>query len=407
MAEDSDQERTEPASARRLEKAREEGDVPRSRELATCTILLAAGCGFWIFGEGLVRKLNSTLVSGLAFDRAQAFDFDVLLHRVGANFVDVLIALAPFGLLLMLVAVLSPMLIGGWLFSAKALQPDFGRMSPIKGLGNMISSRALVELGKAIGKAALVGTVAWLVMMHQKEAVLGLAVEPLKAGSAHLASLLLGSFIAIVCALVLIACIDAPYQMWHYANKLKMSRHELMEEAKESDGNPQIKAKIRAQQREMARRRMMSEVPTADVVVTNPTHYAVALKYADGKMRAPKVVAKGADEVAAKIRALAADNNVPLLEAPPLARALYQHAELGDEIPEGLYTAVAEVLAYVFQLRAYRQHGGVRPQVPADLDVPPQLDPHNAAAIVTNATRATGATNATNATPHPNNGATQ
>jgi flagellar biosynthetic protein FlhB len=213
----------------------------------------------------------------------------------------------------------------------------------------------------------------------------------------------MGSFIAIVCALVLVACIDAPYQMWHYANKLKMSRHELMEEAKESDGNPQIKAKIRAQQREMARRRMMSEVPTADVVVTNPTHYAVALKYADGKMRAPKVVAKGADEVAAKIRALASENNVPLLEAPPLARALYQHAELGDEIPEGLYTAVAEVLAYVFQLRAYRQHGGVRPQAPADFDVPPQLDPHNPAANPTTATNPAHATRA----PQSNNGASQ
>ena len=384
MSEDSDQERTEPASARRLEKAREEGDVPRSRELATCTILLAAGGGFWIFGDGLVRKLSATMVSGLTFDRAQAFDFDVLLNRISVNFLDVLIALAPFGLLLMAVAVLSPLLIGGWLFSAKALQPDFGRMSPIKGLGNMISMRALVELGKAIGKSALVGTVAWLVMMHQKDAVLGLAVEPLNAGSAHLASLLMGSFIAIVCALILIACIDAPYQMWQYANKLKMSRHELTEEAKESDGNPQIKAKIRAQQREMARRRMMSEVPTADVVVTNPTHYAVALKYADGKMRAPKVVAKGTGEIAAKIRALATENNVPLLEAPPLARALHQHAELGDEIPEGLYTAVAEVLAYVFQLRTYRAHGGVRPQVPGDIDVPPQLDPNNPAAAAAN-----------------------
>jgi flagellar biosynthetic protein FlhB len=162
-----------------------------------------------------------------------------------------------------------------------------------------------------------------------------------------------------------------------------MTRQEVRQEAKESDGDPQIKAKIRAQQREMARRRMMSEVPTADVVVTNPTHYAVALKYSDGAMRAPKVVAKGADEVAAKIRELAGANNVPLLEAAPLARALYQHAELGDEIPEALYTAVAEVLAYVFQLRAYRQHGGARPEAPGEIDVPPQLDPLNPAAQAT------------------------
>ncbi|MGZ3237230.1 MAG: flagellar type III secretion system protein FlhB, partial [Burkholderiaceae bacterium] len=186
-------------------------------------------------------------------------------------------------------------------------------------------------------------------------------------------------FIAIVGGLVIIAMIDAPYQMWHYANKLKMTRQELRQEAKESDGNPEIKAKIRQQQREMAKRRMMSAVPTADVVVTNPTHYAVALKYADGKMRAPQVVAKGADEVAARIRELAKENNVPLLEAPPLARALYRHTELGDEIPEGLYTAVAEVLAYVFQLRTFKKHGGMRPEMPGELDVPPQLDPLNPA----------------------------
>jgi flagellar biosynthesis protein FlhB len=168
--------------------------------------------------------------------------------------------------------------------------------------------------------------------------------------------------------------------MWQYADKLKMTREEVRQEAKESDGNPEIKAKIRQQQREMARRRMMAEVPKADVVVTNPTHYAVALKYSEGKMRAPTVVAKGADEVAAKIRELAAENNVPLLEAPPLARALFRHAELGDEIPEALYTAVAEVLAYVFQLRVYRARGGMRPEEPTELEVPPQLDPLNPAA---------------------------
>jgi flagellar biosynthesis protein FlhB len=380
MAEDSDLERTEPASPRRLEQARKDGDVPRSRELATCTLLLAAGSGLWLLGGGVIRKLNDVLISGLAFNREQALDFDSLLIRIGVNVIDVLIALAPIGILLMLIAVASPLLIGGWLFSPKTLQPDFGRMSPFKGLGNMFSVRALVELMKAVAKTILVGGVAWLVMSYQKEAVLGLGVEPLKEGSAHLASLLLTSFIFIVGALVFIAAIDAPYQMWHYANKLKMTRQELTQEAKESDGNPQIKAKIRAQQREMARRRMMSEVPTADVVVTNPTHYAVALKYADGKMRAPTVVAKGADEVAAKIREIAATNNVPTLEAPPLARALYRHAELGDEIPEALYTAVAEVLAYVFQLRAYRQHGGARPDIPESLDVPPQLDPDNPAA---------------------------
>ena len=380
MAEDSDLERTEPASPRRIELAREDGDVPRSRELATCTVLLAAGGGLWVAGENVVRHINALLVTMLSFDHAQAFDLDVVLARTTAGITGVALASAPIAVLLMLVAVASPLLIGGWLFSVKALQPNFGRMNPLSGLGNMVSSRALVELGKAIGKTIVVGTVAWIVISHQIDAVLGLSVEPLKTGSAHLVHLLFSSFVAIVGGLVVIALIDAPYQMWQYANKLKMTRQELRQEAKESDGNPEIKAKIRAQQREMARRRMMSEVPTADVVVTNPTHYAVALKYAPGSKGAPKVVAKGADAVAAKIREMAAKHNVPLLEAPALARALHSHTELGDEIPEALYTAVAEVLAYVFQLRSYGQRGGARPAMPTDLAVPPQLDPLNPAA---------------------------
>ncbi|HYD79774.1 MAG TPA: flagellar biosynthesis protein FlhB [Paucimonas sp.] len=385
MAEDSDLERTEPASPRRLEQAREEGDVPRSRELANCTVLVAACACYWFTGDNLIRQFDRFLVSGLAFDRAHAFDFNLLVAHLAFNLKEIAIAFAPVALLLMIVAVGSPLLIGGWLFSTKALAPNFTRMNPMSGIGNMFSSRSLVELGKAIAKAGLVGMIAWMVIEHQMEAVLGLGVEPVKSGSAHLAHLLLTSFIAIASGLVVIAIIDVPYVLWHYANKLKMTREEVRQEAKESDGNPEIKAKIRQQQREMAKRRMMAEVPNADVVVTNPTHYAVALKYAEGKMRAPTVVAKGADEVAAKIREIAADNKVPLLEAPPLARALYRHTELGDEIPEALYTAVAEVLAYIFQLRVYRERGGVRPEEPTDLMVPPQLDPLNAAGQQTRA----------------------
>ena len=379
MAEDSDLERTEPASQQRIDKAREDGDVPRSRELATCTILLAAGGGLYVSGDNLLRQLNGTLSSGLSFERNQAFDFSLLLTRLGAHLFDLMLAFAPLAGILMLVALASPLLIGGWLFSTKALAPDFGRMNLFKGLGRLVSVNALVELGKAVAKAVLVGAVSYLVMHSQIDTLLGLVVEPARAGSMHLSNLMFASFMAIVMSLVLIAAIDAPYQMWNYAKKLMMTRQEVRQEAKESEGNPEIKAKIRAQQREMARRRMMTEVPKADVVVTNPTHYAVALKYADGKMRAPQVVAKGADEVAAKIRELAAANNVPLLEAPTLARALFRHAELGDEIPEALYTAVAEVLAYVFQLRTFRAHGGVRPVLPGELPVPPQLDPANPA----------------------------
>ncbi|MDF3035011.1 MAG: flhB [Paucimonas sp.] len=380
MAEDSDLEKTEPASPRRLEKAREEGDVPRSRELATCTILLAACMGFWMLGSGMSQRINRMLTAGLTLDRELIFDPNLLFSHIANYLADVIIGFAPLAILLMIVALASPVLIGGWMVSAKALQPNFSRMNPLSGLGNMFSTRALVELGKAIGKALLVGVIAWITVSHQLPAMLDLAVEPVESGTSHMASLLLTGSAAIIGGLVIIALIDAPYQIWHYGNKLKMTREELRQEAKESDGNPEIKAKIRAQQREIARRRMMAEIPNADVVVTNPTHYAVALKYAEGKGGAPRVVAKGADEVAAKIREIAGEHRVPLLEAPPLARALFRHTELGDEIPEALYTAVAEVLAYVYQLRIYRERGGMRPDVPKEVDVPPELDPLNPAA---------------------------
>lgn len=375
MAEDSDAEKTEPASQKRLEQAREEGDVPRSREVATFTVLMAAGAGLWMTGEGLIRQLSSALVSGLALTPEQVFDADVLINRILVDLVRVLLACLPLGVAVMVVALVSPLLVGGWLFSGKAVMPNFGKLNPINGIGNMFSTNALVELFKAVAKALVVGLVAWLVVMKQKDAVIGLAVEPLKLGTAHLLHILASSFLFIVGALGFIAAIDGPYQMWHYANKLKMTRQELIQESKESDGNPQIKAKIRQLQREMAKRRMMADVPTADVVVTNPTHYAVALKYDDGMRGAPRVVAKGTDEVAAKIREIAREHKVTMLEAPPLARALCKHTEIGDEIPEALYAAVAEVLAYVFQLRLFSKGNGNRPEVPKKLEVPPELDP--------------------------------
>ncbi len=375
MAEESDLERTEPASPKRLEQAREEGDVPRSRELSTCTVLLAAGGALWIFGDGLVRQLNFSLSSALSFERNDAYDHVALFNKIGDHLLQILLAFSPIAGLTLIAAIASPMLIGGWMFSVKALTPNFGRMNPLSGLGNMVSSRSAVELLKSVLKTLLVGAVAWVVIMGQKEAIFGLALESVQLGPAHVVRMMLVCFMAIVGALVLIAAIDAPYQMWEYGKKLMMTHQEVVQESKEANGNPQIKAKIRQQQREMARRRMMSEIPTADVVVTNPTHFAVALKYVEGRGGAPKVVAKGADAVAAKIREIARENNVPLLEAPPLARALHKHTELGDDIPEKLYAAVAEVLAYVYQLRAFRQHGGMRPQEPESIPVPAELDP--------------------------------
>lgn len=379
MSDESDAEKTEPASARRLEKAREEGDVPRSRELATFTVLMTAGAGLWLTGGGLVRQLNASMVSGLALTREQIYNPSALIERVTSDIAQVLLACLPLALAIMVVALASPLLIGGWLFSSKAFMPNFGKLNPIKGLGNMFSKNALVELFKAIAKTVVVGAVAYLVVVAQKDAVFGLAVEELHSGSAHLLDMLASAFLFIVGGLGLIALIDGPYQMWHYSDKMKMTRQEVIQESKESDGNPQIKGKIRQMQREMAQRRMMDAIPTADVVVTNPTHYAVALKYADGERGAPRVVAKGADVIAARIRELAKENNVAMLEAPALARALHKHTEIGDEIPEALYSAVAEVLAYVFQLRAFKKGDGKHPDRPGKLPVPPELDPHDPA----------------------------
>lgn len=375
MAEDSDLERTEPASPRRLEQAREEGQVPRSRELSTLAVLLAAGGGLWLMGSSLMRDLSGMVKKGLQLEPALAFEPDLMLTRLHELTLDSLLALFPFMLLVLAVALVAPLLMGGWLFTLKPVQPDFGRVNPVKGLARIFSVHSLAELAKAVAKALLVGAVAAWVMWRHKEAVLSLAMQSLEPGLFQLGHLLGLSFFAIAGALALIAAIDVPFQIWEHRRKLKMTKEELRQEAKETEGNPQVKARIRSQQREIARRRMMSEIPKADVIVTNPTHYAVALSYREGATRAPRVVAKGAHLLAARIRELGEEHRVPILEAPPLARALYHHTELGDEIPETLYTAVAEVLAYVYQLRRYREHGGVVPQPPQDVPVPEHLDP--------------------------------
>jgi len=377
MAEDSDLEKTEQASPKRIEKAREAGDVPRSKELATVTTLLAAGLGFLMLQNNLGDALKTSMSSGLSFDRSAAFDSGFLLANIASSLMALLTAFAPFALLLMVVAIGSPALIGGWIFSGKALVPNFGRLNPMRGLSNMVSKTAAIELIKSIVKAMLVGTVAYTVISHDMDPILALSSQPIKSSISSVGDLMLMGFLSVVGALVLIAAIDVPYQLYHYANKLKMTKEEVRQEAKESEGNPEIKARVRQQQREMAKRRMMSEIPKADVVITNPTHYAVAIKYKEEGMRAPVVVAKGADAIALKIREIAAEHNVLTMEAPKLARALFAHAELGDEIPEALYSAVAEVLAYVFQMRIFKREGGFRPEIPKTLPVPESLDPHS------------------------------
>jgi flagellar biosynthetic protein FlhB len=380
MAESSNAEKTEPASAKRLRDARSNGDIPRSREVATFTVLMTAGAGLWMLGGGVINKLSTTLERGLTLDREQITNPNVLIERVTSDIAGVMLACLPLAIAIMLVAVVSPLLIGGWNFSAKSFMPNFGKLNPMNGLGNMVSTNALIELFKAFAKTLLVGAVAWYVVVSEKDAVIGLALEPLSVAMPHMAGLIARAFLIMVGSLGAIAVLDGPYQKWHYANKLKMTRQEVIQESKESDGNPQIKGKIRQLQREMARKRMMSNVPTADVVVTNPTHFAVALKYADNGRGAPRVVAKGTDDVAAKIREIARENKVALLEAPALARALYKHTDIDDEIPEALYSAVAEVLAYVYQLRAYKKGTSDQyPDRPSKLPVPPEMDPFNPA----------------------------
>ncbi len=373
-AQDSDLEKTEPASQRRLEQAREEGDIPRSRELAACASLLAGGLLLWMMGSHLQGELSDVLREGLSLSRELAYEPTLLLEHGGHLAGRALWALLPFAAILLAVVIAAPLLVGGWLFSVKSFSPRFDRLDPVAGIARMFSLHALGELGKAVAKSALLGVVGTLVVLRQTDALVGMAVLPAGSGDSQLGHLMFTAFAAMAGVLAVIAAIDVPWQRWQYAKKLMMTREEVRQEHKEQEGNPEIKGRIRAQQREMARRRMMAEVPKADVVVTNPTHYAVALKYSESRDAAPVVVAKGADELAAKIREIATANKVPLLEAPPLARALYRHVEPGEAIPEKLYTAVAQVLAWVFQLRAgHRAEQPTALEVPADMDIPLHL----------------------------------
>lgn len=374
MAEDSDLERTEPASGRRLEQAREEGQVPHSRELSSFLVLMAGTAALWIMGPTLADNIARILRRGLTVDRNAAFDTEALPHLFLSMAGDALVAMGPFFLVLIGAALATPFLLGGFNFSSKAFSPDFTRMSPLSGIKRMFSVNSVAELVKAVLKSILVASVAAWVMMHEREAVFALIGQPIDVGLRSISHVVLYSTLVIVASLALIAAIDVPYQLWQYYSRLRMTKEETKQEFKELEGDPQVKGRIRSMQRERARKRMMSAVPQAQVVVTNPTHYAVALQY-DDKHPAPRVVAKGSGLIAQKIREIAEAHGVPLLEAPPLARALFRHTEIGDLIPPTLYRAVAEVMAYVYQLNHYIAHGGFAPSAPAELPVPPALDP--------------------------------
>lgn len=375
MAEESDLEKSEQASSTRLEKAYEEGDVPRSRELATCVLLFTAGLSVWGLGSHMNSALKDLLSGGLTFDSKLAFNPEAGLGRLSDQIIDLLIAFAPLGFTLTIAALAAPVLVGGWNFSTNLLVPNFERLDPIKGMGNLFSKNSLVELFKSIAKATLIGVVAYYVIAADFAELITLSLIPVEVGLAKTGLFLVQSFIFIVGALVAIALVDVPYQLYSYAEKHKMSRQELKQESKEGNGNPEIKAKIRQQQREMSRRRMMSNVQKADVIITNPTHYSVAIQYKEGDMRAPMLLAKGTDTLALRIREIAKEHEILILESPKLARAIYANTELDAEIPESLYLAVAEILAFVFQVKNFNGRSGAYPTQPHNIVVPDELDP--------------------------------
>ena len=374
MAEESDVEKTEPASSRRLEQAREEGQVPRSREIGAFLILVVAASAFWFVGPWMMHRTTDIVRRGLILEEPMFRDPQFMLVRFADLSLDALLSFAPLLLALVIAALISPFFLGSWNFSMKALNPDLGRLDPIKGLARLVSWNGLVELVKAVAKALLVGGVAIWVLWSERNDIFALFGQTIDVGLPSAGHLINYSFLMIVMAMLLIVAVDVPFQLWQYYDKLKMSKEEVKQEGKEMEGNPQVKGRIRQLQREAARKRMMGAVPTADVIVTNPTHFAVALAYKSG-MGAPKVLAKGAGEIALKIREIGAANGVPMLEAPPLARALYHHADIDQEIPSALYAAVAEVLAYVYQLANWRQVGGNYPMPPREISVPTELVP--------------------------------
>ncbi len=371
----SDQEKTEPATPRRLQKAREEGQVARSRELTTFMLLLAGVVGLWTMGRTLYNNLGLLMEQAFLFERQRAFETGPMLTHMAGLVENTVLALLPLFLLLAAVALIAPNLLGGFLISAKGMKPQLSKLNPAKGLKRMFGTHALAELAKVIAKALLVGTVSILFLYLYVGEFMSLMNLPIQQALARALMLVATACGLMVLGLILVVLIDVPYQIWHHGKKLRMSKEEVKREHKESEGDPHVKARIRSQQQAMARRRMMSKVPEADVIVTNPTHYAVALSYLEGRMAAPVVVAKGADAVALKIRELGDEHDVPRLEAPSLARVLHRHVDLDQEVPAELYTAVAEVLAWAFNLKRARAEGFEPAPAPTGLDVPAHLDP--------------------------------
>lgn len=374
MADDhSSDDKTEDATPRRQEKAREEGQIPRSRELTTALVLLVSLIALWIFGSQMVRTLETIFRRNFTISREAIFDPQIMVGYFVSSLKDGLWDLIPFAGATVLAALVAPVALGGWLFTPASALPKLNRLDPMAGLKRMFSVKSLIELGKALGKVGLVILFSYVVINRMQGAIAGLSQETAVQGMSHMLNLCFWASIIIASSTLIIAAIDIPIQLWEFSKKLKMTLQEVKDEMKDSDGRPEVKGRIRQLQREMSQRRMMANVPKADIVITNPTHFAVALQYDPLKPGAPILLAKGVDHTALKIREIAKASGVESVESPALARSIYYTTQLDSEIPTGLYVAVAQVLAYVFSLRSYRKGQGEKPQYPRSIKVPRDL----------------------------------
>ncbi|MCS5711410.1 flagellar biosynthesis protein FlhB [Candidatus Berkiella aquae] len=370
---DDSQERTEQATARKKQQSQEQGLVARSKDFNALMVLLCSGLFFIALGHSSALKLQHLFESYLAFDpKLLADDNGLFLALKNAAFSAIKVLL-PFLILIVAVCIAGPMIIGGWAFSWENVALKFERLDPVKGLSKIFSLKNLVELIKSIFKIALVVlAMALIVYLFMKQIVYFSFADPL-VGIKQSVKVLTWSFMLLVGALLIITLFDVPFQLWNYQQELRMTKQEVKDEYKDTEGKPEVKSRLARLQRELLKRRFATEVPQADVIITNPTHYAVALKYDPKKMKAPKVVAKGVDFMAEKIMEIAKQHSVPLVALPPLARTVYFHTEIGEEIPSELYVGVAQVLAYVHQLKLYKRGKSNKPKIPNKIDIPPEM----------------------------------
>ncbi len=361
---DSGQEKTEQPTAKKLRDAKQKGQVPRSKELNSMTIMIFGALGLLFMGSHMISHISIFMRQGFTISRAEIYSNQALFAKFGSATAEALTAIGPFMFLMTVVAIFTPLAIGGWSFSFDALAFKTDRINPLSGLKRIFSSKGLMELVKAVAKFLVVSVVAVVFLWGKADEFLGLGSQSLALALQNGAWLIGQSFLVVSSTLIVIAAIDVPFQLWDHSQKLKMTLQEVRDELKDTEGKPEVKSRIRQVQQEMAQRRMMEAVPEADVIITNPTHYAVALKYNHGSMGAPLVLAMGKNLIALKIREIAAFHEIETFEAPPLARALYANCKIDQEIPGHLYFAVAQILAFVFQLRSAHENGTEEPLRP-------------------------------------------